>query len=555
MSFANARTTRPLLLGSRHMVSAGHPLAAHAALIVLEAGGNAVDAGVAAGFALNVTQPDMANLGGVAPVLIHMSGRDLVTSIAGIGHWPALATLEAVKAAGNGRIPAAPQRWVVPGALDAWLKSLELYGTISAAEALAPAIDLARHGFPVYYFLRHNLIEAAPLWTGWSNAAVYMADGRVPEEGEPLRQVALAETLERLAAAEKAAGGSRENGIRAARDCFYRGEIAEIAGRFSQEVGGFLRASDMAAYEAAEEPVLSVTYHGRCFYGCGPWSQGPAVLQMLKMAERYDIAVLPEAELHHLLIEIAERALHERNRYYGDPRINEIDTEWLLSDAHAAELTGGLDAYHRAADNDALPRPGRRSPDTTYVCVVDRHGNAFSATPSDSTILVTPMIPGLGFGLSDRGLQASLDPANPNAVAPGKRPRLTPNPGLMMGPEGLMVYGTPGGEVQTQAMLQFLMHHLHRGADLQAAVETPRWASYGVPATEDPHSARPGLVYVEEPLINKVGPRLKDLGHDPKPWPRLAALSGGICAIRRDAGTGVLSGAGDPRRMSYAMGR
>ena len=179
----------------------------------------------------------------------------------------------------------------------------------------------------------------------------------------------------------------------------------------------------------------------------------------------------------------------------------------------------------------------------------------FSATPSDSTILVTPMIPGLGFGLSDRGLQASLDPADPNCVAPGKRPRLTPNPGLMIGPEDLMVYGTPGGEVQTQAMLQFLMHHLHRGAGLQAAVEEPRWASYAVPATEDPHPATPGLVYVEEPLIEKIGPRLKELGHEPKPWPRQAALSGGICAIRRDAKSGVLSGAGDPRRMSYAMGR
>lgn len=555
MSFANAQTSRPLLLGSRHMVSAGHPLAAHAALTVLEVGGNAVDAGVAAGFALNVTQPDMANLGGVASVLIHIPGRDLVTSIAGIGHWPALATLEAVKAAGNGRIPVAPQRWVVPGALDAWLKSLELYGTMSAAEALAPAIDLARNGFPVNYFLRHNLIEAAPLWTGWHNAAVYLPDGKVPEEGELLRQAVLAETLERLVAAEKAAGGSREKGIRAARDCFYRGEIADIAGRFSEEVSGFLRASDMAAYEAAEEPVLSVTYHGRRFFGCGPWSQGPTLLQMLKMAQRYDIAALPEAELHHLLIEIAERALHERNRHYGDPRFNDIDTDWLLSDAHAAELTDGLDPYRRTADNDVLPRPGRRSPDTTYVCVIDRHGNAFSATPSDSTILVTPMIPGLGFGLSDRGLQASLDPADPNCVAPGKRPRLTPNPGLMIGPEETMVYGTPGGEVQTQAMLQFLIHHLHRGANLQAAVEEPRWASYGVPATEDPHPATPGLVYVEEPLNEQIGARLKQLGHDSKAWPRQAALSGGICAVGRNAKTGVLSGAGDPRRMSYAMGR
>lgn len=555
MSFANARTSRPLLLGSRHMVSAGHPLAAHAALTVLEAGGNAVDAGVAAGFALNVVQPDMANLGGVAPIIIHRTDLDSVTSIAGIGHWPALASLEAVKNAGGGRIPVGPGRWVVPGAPDAWLKSLELYGTISLAEALAPAIDLARGGFPVDYFLRHNLMEAAPRWAGWSNADVYLPSGHAPEEGDLLRQPALADTLERLVAAGRTAGGSRENAIRAARDCFYRGEIAEIAGRFSQEAGGFLRASDMAAFEAAEEPVLSVAYGHRRFYGCGPWSQGPALLQMLKMAQLYDLASLPEAEYHHVLIGIAERALRDRNSHYGDPRFVDVDTDRLLSDAHAAERVAGLVPDHRDPESADAAKDGVRSPDTTYVCVVDRHGNAFSATPSDSTIVSTPMVPGLGFGLSDRGLQASLDPGDPNCIAPGKRPRLTPNPGLMIGPEGLMAYGTPGGEVQTQAMLQFLMAHLHRGCDLQAAAEAPRWASYGVPATEDPHPAQPGVVHVEHPLSERIAPRLRELGHDPKPWPHRAALAGGICAVGRNAGTGVVSGAADPRRLSYAMGR
>jgi gamma-glutamyltranspeptidase/glutathione hydrolase len=555
MSFANASTTRPLLHGSRYMVSAGHPLAAHAALMVLEAGGNAVDAGVAAGFALNVVQPDMANLGGVAPIVIHRADLGVITSIAGIGHWPVLATLEAVKSAGNGRIPAGPPRWVVPGAPDAWLKSLELYGTWSVEDVLAPAIDLARTGFPVDYFLGHNIRRDAPRWTGWANADIYTESGRPFEQGELLRQTALADTLERLVVAARAAACSRENGVRAARDCFYRGEIAEIAGRFSQEVGGFLRASDMAGYEAAEEPVLSVDVGPRRFYACGPWSQGPALLQMLRMAQRYDLAALPEAEYHHVLIAIAERALSDRNRYYGDPRFVDVDTEHLLSEAHAADRTAGLGPDSAAPDDGTIPREGSRSPDTTYVCVVDGQGNAFSATPSDSTISIAPMVPGLGFGLSDRGLQASLDPADPNCVAPGKRPRLTPNPGLMIGPDGLMVYGTPGGEVQSQAMLQFLMAHLHRGSDLQAAVEAPRWASYSVPATEDPHPAQPGVVFVEQPLNDRIAPRLRELGHDPRPWPNNAALAGGLCAISRSAATGVLSGAADPRRLSYAMGR
>jgi gamma-glutamyltranspeptidase/glutathione hydrolase len=553
MKLADVQTTRPLLLGSRHMVSAGHPLAAHAALTVLEAGGNAVDAGVAAGFALNVLQPDMANLGGVAPILLHLADRGRTTSIAGIGHWPALATREAVSAAGQGRIPVAPQRWVVPGAPDAWLKALELYGTMSAADVIAPAIDLARSGFPVNYFLRQNISNAASIWAGWANADIYLVDGKAPEVGDLLKQPDLALTLERLAEAGRKAAGSREQGIRAARDLFYRGDIAEAIGRFSSEVGGFVRTSDLAGYEAKEEPVLSIDYRGRRFFGCGPWSQGPALLQMLKMAERFDLEDLSEAQFHHLLIEIAERGLLERNRYYGDPAFVAPDMPHLLSDEHAQELVSTIDPAMRSSAG--AHRAGTRSPDTTYVCVVDAQGNAFSATPSDSTILVTPMVPGLGFGISDRGLQASLDPHDPNRIAPGKRPRLTPNPGLTIGSEGLMAYGTPGGEVQSQAMLQFLMHWLHRGRNLQAAVEEPRWASFAVPATEDPHPATTGLVQVEEQLEWRIGAELRQMGHDARAWPRMASLAGGICAIGRDARSGVLSGAADPRRMSYAMGR
>jgi gamma-glutamyltranspeptidase/glutathione hydrolase len=554
MSMANAPTERPLLMGRRHMISAGHPLAAVAGFGILQAGGNAVDAGVAAGFALNVVHADMANLGGVAPILIRLADGH-TTSIAGVGRWPRLATLDAVAAAGNGTIPTSPHRWVVPAAVDAWLTALRLYGTMSAGDVMAPAIELARKGFPVHYFLRQNLFDAETRIREWpSSAATFLPGGSVPQLGECLRQTALAETLQLLVDHERKAEGSREHGIQAARDAFYKGEIANKVDRFAQEVGAFLRADDMRNFAVSEEKPVSVSYRNRSVFACGPWSQGPAVLQMLKIAERFDIAALAPADAEHLLIETAKTALVDRNRYYGDPGFVEVPMERLLSDAHAAQKAASIDMRQAQDPRDADAVVGQSGPDTTFVCVVDDAGNAFSATPSDSTMLVTPIFPDLGFGASDRGLQASLNPRDPNAVAPGKRPRLTPNPGIVVDATSVMPYGSPGGEVQTQAMLQFLVNHVDRGLDLQAAVEAPRWASYAVPATEDPHPSEPMAVKLEAPLAESIGKSLSERGHVVSVWPRRAALAGGICAVRRDGKSGAVEGAADPRRMSYAVG-
>ncbi len=538
------------------MVSAGHPLAAQAGLSILEAGGNAIDAGVAAGFALNVVQPDMANLGGVAPILLYLSEGAKVASFAGVGRWPRRAQREAVAAAGNGRIPVGPGRWLVPAAVDSWLGALQAYGTMSAAEVMAPAIELAAHGFPANYFLSHNLATAAPNWHAFvDNQAIFLPSGQPPRPGEVVRQSALADTLKSLLAAEARASGAREAGIQATRDAFYRGDIAQAVDAFSRDVGGFLRADDMATFSVRQEPPVSVGYRGRKLYGCGPWSQGPALLQMVKMLERFDVAALGEAASAHLQIEIVKLAMADRNRFYGDPDFVDVPIEQLLSDRHAAERANLIDKGRAHDVDDAAPVTGVASFDTTYVSVVDAAGNGFSATPSDSTMLVTPMVPGLGFAISDRGLQASLEADDPNAIAPGKRARLTPNPALLVDEDGIMVFGTPGGEVQTQAMLQFLVNHLERGMDLQQAVEAPRWASFGVPATEDPHMMTPRLVRLEEPLFDRIGSDLAALGHDAQPWPERAALAGGVCAVRRRAADAVLCGAADPRRMSYVAGR
>jgi gamma-glutamyltranspeptidase/glutathione hydrolase len=226
----------------------------------------------------------------------------------------------------------------------------------------------------------------------------------------------------------------------------------------------------------------------------------------------------------------------------------------LLSEAHAAERFSRLSRSRSGNPGEPALRDGVVSPDTTYACVVDRNGNAFSATPSDSTILSTPMVPGLGFGVSDRGLQASLDPRDPNAVGPGRRPRLTPNPALVLGDGHVMPFGTPGAEVQTQAMLQFLINVLDLGMELQSAVEAPRWASYAVPATEDPHPAVPHLLRVERRMDAGLRRELSAKGHDIELWPDFAPLAGAICAVRRETESGLLAAGADPRRLSYAVG-
>ncbi|MFI5015117.1 MAG: gamma-glutamyltransferase family protein [Hyphomicrobiales bacterium] len=555
MSFAPAPSHRPTLHGSRHMVSAGHPLASMAGLQILEAGGSAVDAGVAAGFALNVVQPDMANLGGVAPIMIFQARTRTVSTIAGVGRWPRTATLARVREAGHGRIPASPARWIVPSAVASWLLALSRFGTMNLAEVLAPALRLAEEGFAANYWLIHNLREAGALFgPGTENGAIFCPQGRLPRPGEPVRQPALGQTLRILIDAEARHGGKRQDAIEAARDAFYRGEIAERIGRFAEEVGSFLRADDLHEFSVLEEPPLFVDYRGHRVHACGPWCQGPALLQMLAVIGKVDIAAEPRLEAEHLLIEAVKLALADRNSHYGDPGFNAVPMRRLLSDTHAAELMGRIDRRRSGNPGEPALQEGGISPDTTYACVVDGEGNAFSATPSDSTILSTPMVPGLGFGISDRGLQASLDPGDPNAVGPGRRPRLTPNPALVLGDGFVMPFGTPGAEVQTQVMLQFLVNALDRGMELQSAIEAPRWASYAIPATEDPHASEPHALKVEGRMDADLRRGLAAKGHDIRLWPDFAPLAGAVCAVRRETRSGLLSAGADPRRLSYAVG-
>ena len=578
--FPSPETHRPAIMGRRYMASTGHYLATVAAVRVLERGGNAIDAGVAAGLCINVLQPDLTNLGGVAPIILYSARDDAVLTISGLGSWPQAASREYFVDACGGTIPPGVQRCVTPAALDAWLTALARFGTRSLAEVAAPAIALAGDGFPVDHFLHANLAaEAAGLARWPSSAAVYLPGGRVPQVGELLAQPDLARTLELLVEAE---AGSRHRGreaaIAAARARFYTGDIAERIAAFVAREGGFLTLDDLRRFRVDVEPAVAVAYRGYDVYGCGPWCQGPVALQALAILQGYDLAASGQnsADALHLILEALKAAFADRHHYYGDPKVVDVPLAGLLHPDYAATWRGRI-SRERACPG--MPEPGdpwrfqpdagptrRREhraprafaaavePDTSYLCVVDERGNAFSATPSDG-IGGTPVIPGLGCIVSGRGVQSWLDPEHPSAIAPGKRPRLTPSPGLIM-QDGRVVapYGTPGNDVQPQAMVQFVVNLIDFGMDPQAAVEAPRLATFSYPRTTHPHPYTPGRVEAEGRIAAAVLAELGRRGHQVVRWPDWSARAGSLCTAVADRRHGILVGAADPRRLAYAAG-
>ena len=284
----------------------------------------------------------------------------------------------------------------------------------------------------------------------------------------------------------------------------------------------------------------------------------PETLAILK---EYDLAALGHnsAETLHLIIEALKAAFADREHYYGDPDFTDVPVDRLLSDAHAAAWRARISA-DRAFPG--LPEPGAligdfeqsAARDTSYLCVVDQWGNAYSATPSDG-VGTTPLVPGLGFVVSDRGAQSWLDPAHPCAVAAWHRPRLTPSPGLVM-KEGKVFapFGTPGGDVQPQAMVQFIVNLIDFGMDAQAAVEAARVATYSFPDSFYPHSYAPGQMKVEGRIAPEVIEALRAKGHQIEVWGDFVRAAGSLNAIVVDEAAGALHGAADPRRTGYAMG-
>jgi gamma-glutamyltranspeptidase/glutathione hydrolase len=566
---------QPLITGARHMIVAGHYLAAEAGAAILEAGGNVVDAGVAAGIALGVVHSDQVQCSGVAPMVIHLADRDETVTIAGLGGWPRAARLETFVDEHGGAIPAGVLRTVVPAAPDAWILALERFGTMRFGDVAAAAIRYAREGFTMHPVMAHYIERNADGYRRWpASAAIWLPGGRVPREGELFVQADLARSLQFMADEERAASRhGRATGLKAARDAFYRGDLAAAMVRYHRDNGGWLTAEDLACYRSEITPPVRTTFGGMEVLACGPWCQGPVLLQMLALLEGVDLTALGHntPAYVHVVTEAMKLAFADRERYYGDPRFVEVPMDALLAPAYAAErrrligerawpemppagrLPGFEAAVSRAAE-PAVTGGGDVGGDTSYVCVVDRHGNAFSATPSDSS-WDGPVIPGLGFCPSTRGSQSWAVPGHASCVAPGKRPRLTPNPALARrGRQWIMPFGAPGGDLQPQGMLQVFLNHTVFGMSIQEAVEAPRFVTHSFPGSFEPHPYHPGRLDLERSLGEATGEALAARGHRVQWLPDLSIGTAGVCAISADLRAGILHGGADPRRAARATG-
>ena len=580
-----------------HAIAAGHELATAAGLELLEAGGNAIDAGVAAGIALGVLHSDLVNVAGVAPIMIHLAETGETVTIDGLGVWPKAASAEFFEREFGGAIPEGILRTVVPAAPAAWIAALARHGTMRFGDVAQYAVRYAREGFTVYpLFARFVADNEQAYRRSAASAAIYLPGGRPPQAGETFVQADLATTLQYMIDEEAVASGDRIAGLKAARAAFYEGDIAKAICDHHADHGGFLRRDDMAGYDVRIEPPLRVRFGDAEILACGPWCQGISLAQAFAMLDGIDVAGLGHnsADYVHTLAEVFKLVFADREAYVADPAFVDVPAAGMLdaaylaarralidpgrafpemppagdprtgaalaSDATAAGsgpagIAGGSDPHDagRPAGGRRVADPG--SADTSYVAVIDNAGNMFSATPSD-TSADTEVIPGTGLCPSSRGSQSRGVRTSLNAVAPGKRPRLTPNPAMAVRHgKPYLAFGTPGGDVQIQAMVQVFLNLHVFGLDLQKAVEAPRFATYSFPSSFAPNAYHPGLLTVEASVPDTAFAALLERGHKAERWPDGIWKAGGVLAVQREPdGQGLVAGA-DPRRAGTAQGR
>ena len=575
------KSHRPSVRGKRYVVSSLHYLATMAGVRILESGGNAADAGVATGICINILQPGSAHFGGVAPFIYCPASGGPVETISGLGRWPKAATMDYFNEHHGGDLPGGILRTVMPAAPDAWLTALARFGTMTFEQVIQPALDLVENGRPVDAQF-HSLVSGQGARNWPSTAEVYNPGGHVPQIGEIFVQKDLANTFKRMIEAERRASGDRHTGIQAARNLIYKGEIAREIADFYRKEGGLLTYEDLAAFSVRVEPPEHITYNGYDVYSCGPWCQGPTLLMTLKILEGIDLKGIRHnsADYLHTIIESLKLAFADRHAYFGDPDFVQVPMVGLLDERYAALRREAIDPQSAAPDmplpgnpwpfhpeprgeNGPFPLldPNRSQPDrisewesdTSYLCVVDEEGNAFSATPSDG-IGGTPIVPGLGFPISARGTQTWLDKDHPCCLQPWKRPRLTPNPAMALKDgKPFMPIGCPGGDAQVQGMLQVFLNITEFGMEPQEAIEAPRVVTHSFPNSFWPHGSRPEEVTVEARVDVQVREALKDLGHilhDDREWGSVSC----VCAITIDSETGTRAGGADPRSTSYVIG-
>ena len=570
-------TSRPVVAGTQGVVSAGHPLVSMAGMRMLLDGGNAFDAAVACGFAAAVVEPTASyTLMGECVAMIHDARRGETLAVSGQGTAAARATIDFFRGRGLDRIPTgpgkdAPLSFTVPGAVDAYLTLLETYGTRSLGEVLAPAVRYAERGFPMYEYMHRML--AIPETRSQLDVFppgghdVFYRGGRAPAVGELFVQPALGATLRKLVDAAASARGHRAAGIAAARERFYRGDLAQTIGAFSERVGGLLRASDLAGFRAHTEAPFRVAFEGREILGQGPFTQGPVLMQALAMLKSHDLRALGHnsARYIHVVSEALKLAFADREQEYGhaagdlsalvDPayareRAALIRTDGVMKEAPRPGRAGAGGA-RRVPSAQAAAGAGAAVDGTTHIAAIDRDGSMIALTPSGGVFRKSAFSAELGCTLSTRSEMFVLEPGHPNALTPGARPRTTLISYLICeNGVPVMTVGCPGGDDQAQADLQLVLNVLVWGMNPQQAVEAPRFSTQTLVNSFWPRVYRPNVLNVEKGIPESTRAELRALGHDVA---EIGACGIGAVVTRRDPATGVLEAGADPRRPTYAL--
>jgi len=565
-----ANTFSPRLIGAHGAIACEHYLAAQAGRDVLGAGGNAVDAAVAATLIEGIANPQMHTLGGECPMLIRMADSARVVCVNGNTNAPALATPAAYRERGLDEVPEEGILAAgVPATLDALLHALKRFGRLRFADVAAPALNLAREGVPVHRGMlhqpRYGLVDlAAKFRQRWpASAQIYLPNGEPPGVGARLQNPALADLLEMLVHCESGAGGDRGHGIQAVRDGFYRGDPATEIDRYSRARAGLLRRTDLEVFESHIEAPVQRVFRGATVFKCGPWNQGPVMLQALAVLDHFAIEKLrPDGpEYLHLLIEAMKLAFADREQYYGDPRQIEVPIDALLSTEYARERAALIDRQQADAElrpgdprtlSASLPvdaRLGGRAwgAGTVHVDVIDGDGNMASFTPSGGWIRSAEVIPALGLPLGNRLMTFYLGPDHhPNVIAPGKQPRTTISPSLaLLDDEPWMCFGSMGGDQQDQWQLQFFLNRLIFGMPIQAAIEAPKLSSEHFPGFFAPHQRIARRVCMEPRFDQATLDELTRRGHDIEVVPDWT--EGYLLAVAREPEHGLLEAGCDPR--------
>ena len=596
-------TTRPEIDGTFGVATSTHWIATAVAMSILERGGNAFDAGVAAAFTLQVVEPHLCGPGGDVPVMVCRAGSDTPQVICGQGPAPAGATIAHYRGhlgldivPGTGLLAAC-----IPGTFETYMMILRDFGTMRLRDVLAPAIGYAEHGHPLVERAVVTIETVQELFRDhWpTSAAVYLPHNTLPAVGALFRNRTHAATYTRILAEAEAGGGGRDAEIERARRAWSHGFVAEAIDQFcrTNEVmdvsgrrhRGVLTAHDMATWAPTVEDPVGLDYGNYRVLKPGAWTQGPVLLQMLALLKGTGIDKLPPAspDLLHLWIEAAKLAFADREAFYGDPDFVPVPMETLLSESYNAgrrKLIGATASLEQrpgtikgfggevivktapaghgivgntpaslGAGEPTVGRMGTMRGDTVHVDIIDRAGNMFTATPSGGWLHSSPVIPTLGFPLGTRAQMFWLDEGLPGSLAPGKRPRSTLSVGMALRDgKPYMSWGTPGGDQQDQWNCQFLLRHMHSGMSMQQAIDAPAWHIEHFPASFWPRAARPGVVVVEGRVPKATIAELRRRGHIVEvggDWSEGRLTAASQDGVRRRA-------AANPRGMqAYAAGR